>query len=171
MKRLFIILLSILGVTSCLGTHYFEPEVGETSKTEDKISYLGDVCWFEVGYQQVLTKFQPGEAFKAFKYVIEIEGVESEEPTIVTKSDELAELTRKLKQEFPEFYERWYEENGGYPERSKAIIAFAIPENQTDAERNVEVKVSISKEYRDTENWDEWETVFSAIQNKYSVSE
>ena len=171
MKHLYIILLCVFGITSCFPTHYYEPEIGDTSKVEGKISHKGDTCWFEVEYQQVQTKFQPGEAFKAFKYVIEIEGVESEEPTIVTKSDELAELTRKLKQEFPEFYERWYEENGGYPEGSKAIIAFAIPENQTGAERNIKVKVSISKEYRDTENWDEWETVFSAIQNKYSVSE
>ena len=164
MKYLYIILLCVLGISSCFPTHYFEPEIGETSKTEDKISYLGDTCWFEIEYQQVLTKFQPGEAFKAFKYVVEIEGVESEEPTIVTKGEELAELTGKLKLEFPEFYEKWYEEHGGYPNYSRAIIAFAVPANMTEAEREVEVKVSIANDFRDTENWGEWETAFSAVQ-------
>ena len=160
MKRLFIILLCMFGVTSCFGTHYFEPEVGETSKTEDKISYLGDICWFEVEYQQVLTKFQPGEAFKAFKYVVEIEGVESEDPRIVTGIYKLTELTL----EFPEFYEKWYEEHGGYPNYSRNIIAFAVPANMTEAERKVEVKVSIANDFCDTENWGEWETAFSAVQ-------
>ena len=132
MKHLYIILLCVLGITSCLGTHYFEPEVGE--------------------------------AFKAFKYVVEIEGVESQEPTIVAKGDELAELTGKLKLEFPEFYEKWYVEHGGYPNYSRAIIAFDVPANMTEAERKVEVKVSIANDFRDTENWGEWETVFSAVQ-------
>lgn len=34
----------------------------------------------------------------------------------------------------------------------------------TDSERTVEVKVSIATEYRVAENWGEWETVFSAVQ-------
>ena len=59
-------------------THYFEPEIGDTSKVEGKISHKGDTCWFEVEYQHVMTKFQPGMAFKPFKYVVEIEGIESE---------------------------------------------------------------------------------------------
>lgn len=164
MRHLYIILLCVLGITSCLGTYYFEPQVRETSKLDDKISYLGDICWFKVEYQQVITKFKPEEAFKAFKYIVEIEGVESEEPTIVTGCEDLAKLTDKLKQEFPEFYEKWYEEHGGYSKYSKAIIVFAIPENMTDSERTVEVKVSIANDYKDTENWGEWETVFSAIQ-------
>lgn len=33
-----------------------------------------------------MTIFQPGMAFKPFKYVVEIEGIESEAPTIVTIS-------------------------------------------------------------------------------------
>ena len=103
-------------------------------------------------------------AFKPFKYVVEIEGIESEEPKIITKDIELAALTGELKRKYPEFYEKWYEENGGYPDRSKAIIAFAVPENITDSERTVEVKVSIATEYRVAENWSEWETVFSAVQ-------
>ena len=164
MKHLYIILLCMLGITSCFPTHYFEPEIGDTSKVEGKISHKGDTCWFEVEYQHVMTKFQPGMAFKPFKYVVEIEGVESEEPTIVTKGDELAELTGKLKLEFPEFYEKWYEEHGGYPNYSRAIIAFDIPANMTEAERKVEVKVSIANEFRDTENWGEWGTAFSAVQ-------
>ena len=111
-----------------------------------------------------MTIFQPGMAFKPFKYVVEIEGIESEEPTIVTKDTELAALTGELKRKYPEFYEKWYEENGGYPDHSKAIIAFAVPENMTESERTVEVKVSIATEYRVAENWGEWKTVFSAVQ-------
>ena len=124
MKHLYIIILCVLGITSCLSTHYFEPEIGDTSKVEGKISHKGDTCWFEVEYQHVMTKFQPGMAFKPFKYVIEIEGIESEDPTIVTMDTELAALTGELKRKYPEFYEKWYEENGGYPDHSKAIIAF-----------------------------------------------
>ena len=86
MKHLYIILLYVFGITSCLSTHYFEPEIGDTSKVEGKISHKGDTCWFEVEYQHVMTKFQPGMAFKPFKYVVEIEGIESEAPTIVTIS-------------------------------------------------------------------------------------
>lgn len=163
MKRLYFF-LCVLGVTSCLATHYYEPEVIDTSQTDERISHLGDTCWFAVEYQYVKTKFQPGMAFKPFKYVIEIEGFESEEPTIVTKDTELAELTDELKRKFPEFYEKWYEQNGGYPDHSKAIIAFAVPENQTESERTVEVRVCISNEYRVTDDWGEWETVFSGIQ-------
>ena len=33
-----------------------------------------------------MTKFQPGMAFKPFKYVVVIEGIVSEEPKIVTIS-------------------------------------------------------------------------------------
>lgn len=164
MKHLYIILLYILGITSCLSTHYFEPEIGDTSKVEGKISHKGDTCWFEVEYQHVMTKFQPGMAFKPFKYIVEIEGIESEESKIVTKDTELAALTGELKRKYPEFYEKWYEENGGYPDHSKAIIAFAVPENPTEADRTVVVKVSIANDYRDTENWGEWETVFCAVQ-------
>ena len=160
MKHLYIILLCVFSITSCLATHYFEPEIIKISKTEDKISYLGDTCWFVIKYQQVLTKFQPGQAFKAFKYVVEIEGVESEDPRIVTGIYKLAELTL----EFPEFYEKWYEEHGGYPNYSRIIIAFAVPANMTEAERKVEVKVSIANDFCDTENWGEWETAFSAVQ-------
>ena len=164
MKHLYIILLCMLGISSCFPAHYFEPEIGDTSKVEGKISHKGDTCWFEVEYQHVMTKFQPGMAFKPFKYVVEIEGIESEEPTIVTKDTELAVLTGELKRKYPEFYEKWYEENGGYPDHSKAIIAFAVPENMTESERTVEVKVSIATEYRVAENWGVWETVFSALQ-------
>lgn len=164
MKYLYIILLCVLGISSCFPTHYYEPEIGDTSKVEGKISHKGDTCWIEVEYQHMMTKFQPGIAFKPFKYVVEIEGIESEEPKIITKDTELAALTGELKRKYPEFYEKWYEENGGYPDHSKAIIAFAVPENMTDSERTVEVKVSIATEYRLAENWSEWETVFSAVQ-------
>lgn len=50
MKHLYIILLCMLGITSCIPTHYFEPEIGDTSKVEGKISRKGDTCWFEVEY-------------------------------------------------------------------------------------------------------------------------
>ena len=50
MKYLYVILLCLLGITSCLPTHYFEPEIGDTSKVEGKISRKGDTCWFEVEY-------------------------------------------------------------------------------------------------------------------------
>lgn len=163
-KRFFIIILSVFGVTSCLGTHYFEPQVGKTSETEDKISHKGDTCGFEIEYKQVRTKFQPGMAFKPFKYVVETEGVEPEEPTIITKEDDLVALRNELERKYPKFIEKWYKMNGGYPNYHKTIIVFVIPENMTDSERTVKVKVSISNEYRDTEDWGEWETIFSAVQ-------
>lgn len=170
MKRILIMLLCAVSMSACLGSHYFEPEVLGTSDQEDRISYLGDTCWFEVEYQQVMTKFQPGMAFKSFKYVVEIEGVESEEPTIVTNDSELAALTGELKEKFPEFYKEWYKENDDYPKYSRAIIAFAIPANLTQAERKVKVKVCIANDYRrDTENWGEWETVFSAVQEGFEI--
>ena len=164
MKRLFYFLLCVLGMTSCLGTHYFMPEVIQTSDTDDKISCLGDVCWCEVEYQQVKTRFQPGEAYKPFKYVIEIEGLESEEPVTVSSDMDLAALTEELEGRYPEFYEAWYEQNGGFPKYSKTIIAFSVPANETQSERTVEVKVSISESYYSTDEWSEWETVFSAVQ-------
>ena len=170
MKRILIMLLCAVSMSACLGTHYFEPEVVETSDQEERISYLGDTCWFEVEYQQVMTKFQPGMAFKPFKYVVEIEGIESDDSAIVTNDSELAALTEELKREFPEFYEKWYEENGGYPNYSKAIVAFAVPANMSESERKVEVKVCIANDYRrDTENWGEWETVFSAVQEGFDI--
>ena len=164
MKRFCLIALCSICITSCLEPLYFEPDVIETSSTEENISSLGDTCWFLVTFKQVETKFTNAEYFKPFKYVVEIEGIESEEPKIVTKDTELAALTGELKRKYPEFYEKWYEENGGYPDHSKAIIAFAVPENMTESERTVEVKVSIATEYRVAENWGEWETVFSAVQ-------
>ena len=163
-------LLCAVSMSACLGTHYFEPEVVETSDQEERISYLGDTCWFEVEYQRVMTKFQPGMAFKPFKYVVEIEGIESDDSAIVTNDSELAALTEELKREFPEFYEKWYEENGGYPNYSKAIVAFAVPANMSESDRKVEVKVCIANDYRrDTENWGEWETVFSAVQEGFDI--
>ena len=45
----------MLGITSCLGTHYFEPEVGE--------------------------------AFKAFKYVVEIEGASGKQCSVQFRKD------------------------------------------------------------------------------------
>lgn len=164
MKRLFYLLLCILGMTSCLGTHYFMPEIVQTSDTDDKISHMGEVCWFEVEYQQVKTRFQPGEAHKPFKYVIEIEGLESEEPVAVYSDNDLAALTEELEGRYPEFYEEWYDQNGGFPKYSKAVIAFSVPANETQVERTVEVKVSISEWYYSTDEWSEWETVFSAVQ-------
>lgn len=161
-------LLCAVSMSACLDTYYFEPEVVETSDQEERISFLGDTCWFEVEYQQVMTKFQPGVAFRSFRYVVEIEGIESEEPTIVTNVSELASLTGELRQKFPESYEKWYEENGCYPNCS--IIAFAVPANLTQTGRRVEVKVGIADDYSpDTENWGEWETVFSAVQEGFSI--
>ena len=47
-------LLCAVSMSACLGTHYFEPDVVDTSDQEERISYLGDTCWFEVEYQQVI---------------------------------------------------------------------------------------------------------------------
>ena len=66
MKHLYIILLCMLGITSCFPTHYFEPEIGDTSKVEGKISHKGDTCWFEVEYQPIkwFFTFNGGLAFR-----------------------------------------------------------------------------------------------------------
>ena len=158
---ILITLLAAVCISACMPTHYYEPEVIKTSDSEAKISSLGEVCWFQVNWNHVQTKFQPGRAFKPFKYVIEIEGTESAAPVIIQKDSELAELTARLESEFPEFYENWLRENG---RKGYGIIAFEAPANSAQTERRIEVKVSIAKDYRDTENWGEWETVFSSVQ-------
>ncbi len=154
-------LLAAVCISACMPTHYYEPEVIETSDSDAKISCLGDICWFQVNWNHVQTKFQPGRAFKPFKYVIEIEGTESADPVIIQKDSELAELTARLELEFPEFYENWLRENG---RKGYGIIAFEVPANPAKTERRIIVKVSIAKDYRDTENWGVWETVFSSVQ-------
>ena len=156
--NILITLLAAVCISGCMPTHYYEPEVIETSDTEAKISYLGEVCWFQVNWNHVQTKFQPGRAFKPFKYVIKIEGTEAADPVIIQKDSELAELTARLESEF---YENWLRENG---RKGYGIIAFEVPANPAQTERRIEVKVSIAKDYRDTENWGEWETVFSSVQ-------
>ena len=83
---ILITLLAAVGISACMPTHYYEPEVIETSDSEAKISSLGEVCWFQVNWNHVQTKFQPGRAFKPFKYVIEIEGTESADPVIIQKA-------------------------------------------------------------------------------------
>lgn len=168
MKRIFIMLLCAACMTSCLWTHYFEPEVVGTSDSEAEISCLGDTCWFQVNFSRVMTRFQPGEDFKPFRYVVEVEELEADEPIVVEHDRDLAELMDRLEEEFPEFYEKYR----GLPQYySSGIIAFAVPANLAQEERKVEVKVSIAKDYHDTENWGEWETVFSAIQEGFNVEE
>ena len=159
--NILITLLAAVGISACMPTHYYEPEVIKTSDSEAKISSLGEVCWFQVNWNHVQTKFQPGRAFKPFKYVIEIEGTESADPVIIQKDSELAELTARLESEFPEFYENWLRENG---RKGYGIIAFEVPATPAQTERRIEVKVSIAKDYRDTENWGVWEIVFSTVQ-------
>lgn len=159
--NILITLLAAVCISGCMPTHYYDPEVIETSDSEAKISFLGEICWFQVNWNYVQTKFQPGRAFKPFKYVIKIEGTESADPVIIQKDSELAELTARLESEFPEFYENWLRENG---RKGYGIIAFEVPANPAQTERRIEVKVSIAKDYRDTENWGVWETVFSSVQ-------
>ena len=110
--NILITLLAAVCISGCMPTHYYDPEVIETSDSEAKISFLGEICWFQVNWNYVQTKFQPGRAFKPFKYVIKIEGTESADPVIIQKDSELAELTARLESEFPEFYENWLRENG-----------------------------------------------------------
>ena len=62
--NILITLLAAVGISACMPTHYYEPEVIETSDSEAKISSLGEVCWFQVNWNHVQTKFQPGRAFK-----------------------------------------------------------------------------------------------------------
>ncbi len=164
MKKTFFVLLCAVFTSACLGTHYFEPEVVDTSDPQEKLSHEGDTCWFQVTYNQVMTRFQPGYDFKPFKYVIEIKGRQYGETVVVETDRDLARLIDKLEDEFPEFYEKWYQENGSLPKSSSGVIAFAVPRNLTQEDRTVEVKVCVSKKYHDTEEWGEWETVFSAVQ-------
>lgn len=169
MKRILIMLLCAVSMSACLGTHYFEPEVVETSDQEEKISYLGDTCWFQVEFQQVMTKFEPEEDFKPFRYVVEIEGLEPADPTVIEHDRGMAELIEGLTKELPEFYEEWQQEHDPLSIYWSGVIAFEVPVNLSESQRKVEVKVSISDDYHDTENWGEWETVFSAVQEGFHI--
>lgn len=96
--NILITVLAAVGISACMPTHYYEPEVIKTSDSEAKISCLGEICWFQVNWNHVQTKFQPGRAFKPFKYVIEIEGTESADPVIIQKDSNLPSLLQGLSQ-------------------------------------------------------------------------
>ena len=66
MKRMTIMLLCAACISACMGTAYFEPDVVGTSDSEETIPYSGGICWFQVEYRQVMTRFQPGKAFNPF---------------------------------------------------------------------------------------------------------
>ena len=159
MKRMTIMLLCAACISACMGTAYFEPDVVGTSDSEETIPFSGGICWFQVEYRQVMTRFQPGKDFKPFRYVVAIEGMESSDPTVVEHDMDLVELTESLAKKFPEFYEEWQPS----PYWS-GVIAFAVPANLTQDDRKVEVKVSIADGYHNTQNWGEWETVFEGTQ-------
>ena len=164
MKRILILFLSVVCVQSCFlipdWIWYYELKVTQVSDEESMLSCLGDTCWFKVAYQRVDTKFQPGIGFEEFRYIIEIGGQVAEGPVSIEGEWALADLTDELKEKFPDFFEEWYLTYGGYPVYSEAVIPFAVPANDSSMQRTVEVKVDMS----DNDESEEWETVFSAIQ-------
>lgn len=162
MKRLWIIILCLLGVTSCLEPLYFEPDVIETSSTEENISSLGDTCWFLVTFKQVETKFTNKAYFKPFKYLIEIEGVEACDPIFVETEMMFDDIISTQFKNYPEIFST-PDENGTYVPGD--AILFFVPANESESQRKVEVKFSVSDVYHAAGNWSEWETVFSAIQD------
>ena len=104
MKRFCLIALCSICITSCLEPLYFEPDVIETSSTEENISSLGDTCWFLVTFKLVETKFTNAEYFKPFKYVVEIEGLESRDPVLVETEGVFSDIFTKQHEDYPEVF-------------------------------------------------------------------
>lgn len=162
MKRFCLIALCVFCITSCLEPLYFEPDVIETSSTEENISSLGDTCWFLVTFKQVETKFTNAEYFKPFKYLIEIEGVEAGDPIFVETEMMFDRIISSQFKNYPEIFNT-PDEDGIYV--PGGAILFFVPANESDSQRKVEVKFSVSDVYHTVGNWSEWETIFSAIQD------
>lgn len=162
MKRFCLIALCSICITSCLEPLYFEPDVIETSSTEENISSLGDTCWFLVTFKQVETKFTNAEYFKPFKYVVEIEGLESSDPVLVETEGVFSDIFTKQHEDYPEVFNIPNEDGVYVP--GDAILFF-VPANESESQRKVEVKFSVSDVYHAAGNWSEWETIFSAIQD------
>ena len=137
MKRIFILILSILGLYSCRwpDEFYYDPIFEENTEKQEKISCLGEVRCFEADFECVMTKFEfiHTDYFKPFKYVIEIEGMEASESEIIKNNSDLWALSNQLSDKFPSFYQNLPTGNGLYR------IAFQIPINLSETERKVEV--------------------------------
>lgn len=161
MKRLWIIILCLLGVTSCLEALYFEPDVIETSSTKENISHLGDTCWFLVDFKHVETKFTNAAYFKPFKYVVEIEGLESSDPVLVETEGAFSDIFTKQHEDYPEVFNIPNEDGVYVP---GGAILFFVPANYSESQRKVEVKFCVSNDYHSVDNWGDWETVYSTFQ-------
>lgn len=169
MKRYLIILITAAISQSCIFflfdavtfNDYYDPEITNSSDTSStyhgttgEIPSIGDTCWFEVKYKYVPTKFQPGESRRAFRYIIQIEGMEAGKPIII-KGWENQEEHRDSP------CETWYERK----DYETFMVYFRTPENYSDKDRKVMAKVSVSNNYGDkTILWEEWETVLNLIQ-------
>ena len=169
MKRIFILIFSILGLYSCRwpDEFYYDPIFDENTEKQEKISCLGEVRCFEADFECVMTKFEfiHTDYFKPFKYVVEIEGIELSEAKIIKNNNDLWTLSNQLSDKFPSFYQNLPTGNGLYR------IAFQIPINLSETERKVEVKLCVANEYDSIDNWGDWNTVFSAVQEAFTLPE
>ena len=176
MKRICILLLSAFCLSSCWmldfyfggpPEHYFDPVFNENSERQEMISCLGEVCYFEADYELVMTKFEFNctDFSKPFKYVIEIEGLEPTAPKVIKNDSDLITLYGGLRDQFPSFYDDLQ------PTANVYTIAFYVPINLSQTERKVEVKLSVSNAYDSIFDWGEWQTVFSAVQEPFTLPE
>ena len=169
MKRLIILFITAAISQSCIFflfdavnfNDYYDPEITNSSDTSStyhgttgEIPSTGDTCWFEVKYEYVQTKFQPGASRKAFRYAIEIEGMEAGKPIIIKgwESDE---------GNYDSPCKTWYVRK----DHETFIVYFKVPENDSEKDRKVTSKVSVAQNYS-SENilWGDWETVLNLIQ-------
>lgn len=169
MKKICLLTLSVLCLYSCIWPveKYYEPVFNETEEIPEKLSCLGEVCYFDAMFECVMTKWEFNSTMysKPFKYVIEIEGIEPSEPKIIKDYNELNEEYIKLRDRYSSFCQEWPKLNGTYK------LAFHVPINLSEAERKVEVKLCVADEYDSIADWGEWETVFSAVQEAFTLPE
>lgn len=166
MKRLLIICLAAFMCQSCIlvlmdildpseFTDYYDPEIESSSDTLStnfgfvgEIPNIGDTCWFKIKYEYVPTKFEPIESRKAFRYIIDVEGMEPGEPVIINGWEK--------NNHFDVPCENWYENVNYYT----FMIYFVVPENQSENDRIVKAKVSFADDHKQEKaDWLDWQTV------------
>lgn len=156
MKRNFVLkfcVAMLCGFFAASCNMHYEPVISVTEEVVEIPAEGGDY-YFVVTYRKVPTKFEPGEAYKAFQYRLLLDGIEAMSD-IVKYEYELQDLWPS-EVDYPENLPPY-----GYP------VMFHVPQNVKGKMRDVKVEVSIDRDYGeyDDHDWAEWQTVFMGVQN------
>ena len=155
MKKFFerFCVMIICGCIAAACNMHFEPVISVNDEVVEIPAEGGDY-YFCVSYRKVPTKFEPGEASKAFQYRLML-GNNEAFSGIIKYEQELTDLW-PADVEYPEDIPPY-----GYP------VPFHVPQNMTGNARDVKVEVSIDRNYSeyDDYDWGEWQTVFTGVQD------